>query len=339
MVYLKYKMYLTNFHFYTTKNYLYSNPVKGLSGYGVSYGFAFNGMEKTDEVYGEGNEYSTEFRQYDARLGKWLSIDPLFRNFPWQSPYAAFDNNPILIKDPLGLAGEKATGDDNKKHDKENKRYDNLKKRLAKKYADDQGKYLSELARIGSKKRYGSASVRAGGLRGENDGSPSSTTGSTFQDGYDNRKSESFKKSCYQMTSNLSKPVYGKEGEQANDPIEFEIEVKDGEQIYLMAKTMAGYKVSVLVNDQPFVEFAEAPQILPPNVKLPAQVGAHPYSTDYKVATINIGSSTPTIVKITYVITFTYEGSQVHYTSYPNRSKISEVTLSKFLPAAFAPKY
>src|SRR5690554_2533432 len=66
----------------------------------------FNGMEKDDQIKGKGNSYTTEFRQYDPRLGRWLSIDPLFKNFPWQSPYVAFDNNPIYYKDPKGLAAE-----------------------------------------------------------------------------------------------------------------------------------------------------------------------------------------------------------------------------------------
>lgn len=33
----------------------------------LKYRFGFNGMEKTNEIYGEGNEYSTEYRQLDVR--------------------------------------------------------------------------------------------------------------------------------------------------------------------------------------------------------------------------------------------------------------------------------
>lgn len=61
-------------------------------------------MEKDDEVKGSGNSYTTEFRQYDPRLGRWLSIDPEFKAFAWQSPYVAFDNNPISKTDPRGDA-------------------------------------------------------------------------------------------------------------------------------------------------------------------------------------------------------------------------------------------
>ncbi len=68
----------------------------------INYRYGFNGMEKDDEVKGSGNSYTTEFRQYDPRLGRWLTLDPLAAKFLWQSPYVAFDNNPIFYKDPKG---------------------------------------------------------------------------------------------------------------------------------------------------------------------------------------------------------------------------------------------
>jgi RHS repeat-associated protein len=83
-----------------------------------AYRYAFNSMEKDDEVKGGGNSYTTEFRQYDPRLGRWLTLDPLFSNFPWQSPYCSFDNNPILVIDPTGLAGENSSDPNPKKQKK-----------------------------------------------------------------------------------------------------------------------------------------------------------------------------------------------------------------------------
>ena len=59
-------------------------------------------MEKDDEVKLNSNSYSTEFREYDPRIGRWLSIEPLAYKFPSQSPYVAFDNNPILKNDLRG---------------------------------------------------------------------------------------------------------------------------------------------------------------------------------------------------------------------------------------------
>lgn len=70
------------------------------------YRFGYNGMEMDNEVSGNGNSYTTEFRQYDPRLGRWKSLDPLMRKYPSMSPYVAFNNNPILYIDPYGLESE-----------------------------------------------------------------------------------------------------------------------------------------------------------------------------------------------------------------------------------------
>ena len=75
-----------------------------------SYRYGFNGMEGDPEVKGAGNHYTTHFRQYDPRLGRWMSIDPLADRFPWQSPYAAFNNNPIYFEDARGDSSK--TGND-----------------------------------------------------------------------------------------------------------------------------------------------------------------------------------------------------------------------------------
>ncbi len=67
----------------------------------IDYRFAFNGMEKDDEVKeGKGNSYTTFFRQYDPRLGRWLTIDPEYS--AWESPYAGMGNTPIQANDVLG---------------------------------------------------------------------------------------------------------------------------------------------------------------------------------------------------------------------------------------------
>lgn len=59
-------------------------------------------MEVDNEVSRNGNSYTTEFRQYDPRLGRWKSLDPLMAKYPNQSPYVAFNNNPIFFTDPFG---------------------------------------------------------------------------------------------------------------------------------------------------------------------------------------------------------------------------------------------
>ena len=72
-----------------------------------SYRYAYNGMEHDDEVTSEfGNSYTTEFRQYDPRLGRWKSLDPLMVKYPSMSPYCAFNNNPVYFVDPDGREGQ-----------------------------------------------------------------------------------------------------------------------------------------------------------------------------------------------------------------------------------------
>jgi RHS repeat-associated protein len=67
----------------------------------VDYKYGYQGSEKDDEIKGNGNSYTTEFRQLDPRLGRWLSIDP--KPEAGVSPYSSMDNNPILFNDKLGL--------------------------------------------------------------------------------------------------------------------------------------------------------------------------------------------------------------------------------------------
>ena len=65
-----------------------------------SYRYGFNGMEKDAEIKGEGNHLDYGARGRDPRLGGgWWSIDPLFKKYPFISPYAFALNNPILFKD------------------------------------------------------------------------------------------------------------------------------------------------------------------------------------------------------------------------------------------------
>ena len=68
---------------------------------GSDYRYGFNGMEKDDEVRDiKGTSYTTEFRQYDPRVGRWLSIDP--KVTAWESPYISMADNPILKNDIKG---------------------------------------------------------------------------------------------------------------------------------------------------------------------------------------------------------------------------------------------
>ena len=68
------------------------------------YRFGFNGKEKDDEVTGvTGTTYDYGFSIYDSRIAKFLSIDPLFKSYPWYTPYQFAGNKPIWAIDLDGL--------------------------------------------------------------------------------------------------------------------------------------------------------------------------------------------------------------------------------------------
>ncbi|MDD3876019.1 MAG: hypothetical protein PHT69_05325 [Bacteroidales bacterium] len=66
------------------------------------YRFGFNGMEADNEFKGSGNSYDFGARIYDPRIGRILSIDPLFSAFPSESNYVFAGNSPILYIDVDG---------------------------------------------------------------------------------------------------------------------------------------------------------------------------------------------------------------------------------------------
>jgi len=69
-----------------------------------SYRFGFQGQEKDNELFGaEGTALSFEYRVHDARLGRFLSIDPLAFSFPWNSPYAFSENRVLDMVELEGL--------------------------------------------------------------------------------------------------------------------------------------------------------------------------------------------------------------------------------------------
>ena len=64
------------------------------------YRYGYQGSEKDDELKGNGNSYTTEFRQLDPRVGRWFSIDP--KMSARESPYVSMGNNPLLNNDFQG---------------------------------------------------------------------------------------------------------------------------------------------------------------------------------------------------------------------------------------------
>ncbi len=73
---------------------------------GSEYRFAFNGKEKDDETYGAGNIYDYGLRVYNPMLGKFLSVDPLFKDYPELTTYQFASNTPIWAIDLDGAEAQ-----------------------------------------------------------------------------------------------------------------------------------------------------------------------------------------------------------------------------------------
>jgi RHS repeat-associated protein len=61
----------------------------------ADYRYGFQGQEKDDEIKGEGNSLNYTFRMHDPRVGRFLSLDPLAKQYPHNSPYAFAENRVI----------------------------------------------------------------------------------------------------------------------------------------------------------------------------------------------------------------------------------------------------
>src|ERR1041384_2610253 len=80
------------------------------------YRFGFNGKENDNEVVGCGNLQNYGMREYNSRLGRFISVDPLTKKYPWYSPYQFAGNKPIQFIDLDGL--EEAKPEEEIKNDK-----------------------------------------------------------------------------------------------------------------------------------------------------------------------------------------------------------------------------
>jgi len=70
---------------------------------GVNYRYGFNGKENDNDVKGEGNQQDYGMRIYDPRLGRFLSVDPICKDYPGLTPYQFSGNDPISAIDMDGL--------------------------------------------------------------------------------------------------------------------------------------------------------------------------------------------------------------------------------------------
>jgi hypothetical protein len=66
------------------------------------YWYAYHARKRKNKVYGKGAMYHYKYRQHDARLGGFWSVDPWARKYPFYSPYA-FSGNRLI--DRIELQG------------------------------------------------------------------------------------------------------------------------------------------------------------------------------------------------------------------------------------------
>jgi RHS repeat-associated protein len=86
--------------------------------YTSTYTYGFNGKQKDDEVSGEGDSYDYGLREYDSRIGKFKSIDPLTKKYPELTPYQFASDSPIKNVDLDGAEGTDAKGGNDSEDDK-----------------------------------------------------------------------------------------------------------------------------------------------------------------------------------------------------------------------------
>jgi len=70
------------------------------------YRFGFNGQEREDDLTVSGGNLIFKYRIHDARIGRFLSVDPLAPEYPWNSPYAFAENKVIQGIDLEGAEWE-----------------------------------------------------------------------------------------------------------------------------------------------------------------------------------------------------------------------------------------
>jgi RHS repeat-associated protein len=67
------------------------------------YRYGFNGKEKDQDGEFGNTHYDYGFRIYNPAIAKFLSVDPLTRHYPWNSPYSYAENDVIRSIDLDGL--------------------------------------------------------------------------------------------------------------------------------------------------------------------------------------------------------------------------------------------
>jgi len=72
-----------------------------------AYSWGFNDQEKDNEICGNGINYAFKYRMNDSRTGRFFSVDPLFKDYPFNSTYAFAENTVIWAIELEGLEAYK----------------------------------------------------------------------------------------------------------------------------------------------------------------------------------------------------------------------------------------
>ena len=69
-----------------------------------AYTYGFNGKENDNDPKGiEGSQQDYGMRIYDPRVGRFLGVDPITKQYPELTPYQFASNTPIQAVDLDGL--------------------------------------------------------------------------------------------------------------------------------------------------------------------------------------------------------------------------------------------
>ncbi len=78
-------------------------PNRSYTSSAPAYRYGFNGKEADKSGWGTLTQYDYGFRIYNPALGRFLSVDPIGKNFPWNTPYSFAENDVIRSIDLDGL--------------------------------------------------------------------------------------------------------------------------------------------------------------------------------------------------------------------------------------------
>ena len=81
---------------------------------GGKYRYGFQNQEIDNEIKGEGNSVNYKYRMHDPRVGRFFAVDPLYREYSFNSPYTFSLNRVIACIELEGAeAAKPKTGANN----------------------------------------------------------------------------------------------------------------------------------------------------------------------------------------------------------------------------------